>query len=480
MSQELFINVMSAEVRAALMDDAILIDLIVERRERASVVGNIYLGRVERVMKGMEAAFIDIGLGKSGFLGLDDNRRGNGESSAPVHEGEAILVQVTKDAIGTKGVQLSRRLTLPGRSLVYAPSQDRVMVSRQIEDEAERDRLTGLMAGIAGEGEGFILRTASVGATGEELAADRAELIESWQTIEDAQGTIKAPSCLHADIDPVLRVLRDHALDGIDRIHVDDGASAESARAFCERVMPGMAERVMLHSGPQQMFEQYGIEEEIERACRRRVDLPSGGGLVIETTEALTSVDVNSGRFDAASDLEQMALRTNLEAGQEAARQIRLRNLSGLIVLDLIQMESDDSWNAVIEVLDDVTGRDRNPTRVLGVTEAGLVEITRRRRREPLLHTMTEICKACGGAGRIKSLDAASIDILRALKREAGVVPPGEIVVYAAPDVINSLESDYGEMVDGVEDDTGRSIDLRPGDDYGRENYDIVVEQADS
>ncbi|CAN0449462.1 unnamed protein product, partial [Discosporangium mesarthrocarpum] len=326
----------------------------------------------------------------------------------------------------------------------------------------------------------FILRTASVGATGEELAADRAELMESWQAIEDAQGTIKAPSCLHADIDPVLRVLRDHALDGIDGIHVDDGAAADAARTFCERVMPGMAEKVTLHAGPQQMFEQYGIEEEIERACNRRVDLPSGGGLVIETTEALTSVDVNSGRFDAASDLEQMALRTNLEAGQEAARQIRLRNLSGLIVLDLIHMESDDNWNAVIEVLDDVTGRDRNPTRVLGVTEAGLVEITRRRRREPLEHTMTEICKACGGVGRIKSLDAASIDILRALKREAGVVPPGEIVVYAAPDVINSLESDYGEMVDGVEDETGRSIDLRAGDDYRRENFDIVVEQGDT
>ena len=476
MSQELYINVMSAEVRAALMDDSALIDLIVERRVRASVVGNIYLGRVERMIKGMEAAFVDIGVGKSGFLGMDDNRRGNGETSVPVYEGEAILVQVTKDAIGNKGVQLTRRLSLPGRSLVYAPSQDRVMISRQIEDETERDRLTGLMSDIAGQGEGFILRTASVGATGEELAADRAELVESWRAIEAAQAKVKAPSCLHADIDPVLRILRDHALDGIDRIHVDDAAAADAARKFCERAMPGMAERVAFHSGPAQMFEQYGIEEEIERACRRRVDLPSGGGLIVETTEALTSIDVNSGRYDAASDLEQMALRTNVEGAQEAARQMRLRNLSGLIVIDFIQMESDESWNAVIEVLDNVTGRDRNPTRVLGVTEAGLVEITRRRRREPLLNIMTEICRTCGGLGRVKSIDAASIDILRALKREARVVPPGEIVVYAAPDVVNSLESDYGELVDRVEDETGRSIDLRSDDEYSRENYDIVVE----
>jgi ribonuclease G len=478
MSQELFINVMSAEVRAALMEDASLIDLIVERRERASVVGNIYLGRVERVMKGMEAAFIDIGTAKSGFLGLDDNRRGNGESSVPVHEGEAVLVQVTKDAINGKGVQLSRRVTLPGRALVYAPAQDRVMVSRQIEDEAERDRLTGLMGNIASDGEGFILRTASVGATAEELNADCEQLRETWQGIEDAQATVKAPSCLHADLDPVLRVLRDHALDRIDTIHVDDGAAADSARKFCERAMPGMADRVKLHTGKQQLFEQFGIEEEIERACVTRVDLPSGGGLVVETVEALTSIDVNSGRFDAASDLEQMALRTNCEAAAEAARQIRLRNISGLIVIDFIHMENEGNWTEIIEILDNVTGRDRNPTRVLGVTEAGLVEITRRRRREPLLHTMTEICKVCGGVGRIKSLDAVSIEILRLLKREARVVPPGEMVLYAANDVVMSLENDYGELVDGVEDETGRTIHLRADREYVRENYDIVVEQT--
>ena len=208
----------------------------------------------------------------------------------------------------------------------------------------------------------------------------------------------------------------------------------------------------------------------------RRVGLPSGGGLVVETTEALTSIDVNSGRFDAASDLEQMALRTNCEAAAEAARQIRLRNISGLIVVDFIHMENDDNWAEIIEILDDVTGRDRNPTRVLGVTDAGLVEITRRRRREPLLHTMTEICKACGGAGRVKSLDAVSIEILRLLKREARVVPPGEMVLYAANDVVASLENDYGELVDGVEDETGRTIVLRADREYGRENYDIVVE----
>ena len=476
MSQELFINVTDAEIRAALMDDTVLIDLIVERRERASVVGNIYLGRVERVMNGMEAAFVDIGLSRSGFLGLDGGRRRNGEADVPVHEGEAVVVQITKDAIAGKGVQLSRRLTLPGRYLVYAPMQDRVMVSRQIEDEGERDRLTGLMADLADDGEGFIVRTAAVGASAKELESDRGQLRDTWAAIENARATMKAPSCLHTDIDPVLRALRDHALDDIDKVHVDDGGAADSARKFCEKVMPGMAERVNLHTGPQQMFEQYGIEEEIELACSRRVDLISGGSLVIEGTEALTSIDVNSGRFDGASDLEQMAYRTNCEAAVEAARQIRLRNVSGLIAVDFIHMENDGNWDEILDLMEGVTSRDRNPTRILGVTEAGLVEVTRRRRREPLLHTMTEICPTCVGLGRIKSVDAVSIEILRALQRESRVTPPGEIVLYAAEEVVDSLENGFGVLVDGIEDETGRTIVLRSHEEYGRESYDIVVE----
>ena len=476
MSQELFINVTDAEIRAALMDDTVLIDLIVERRERASVVGNIYLGRVERVMNGMEAAFVDIGLSRSGFLGLDGGRRRNGEADVPVHEGEAVVVQITKDAIAGKGVQLSRRLTLPGRYLVYAPMQDRVMVSRQIEDEGERDRLTGLMAGLADDGEGFIVRTAAEDASAKELESDRDQLRDTWAAIENARATMRAPSCLHADIDPVLRALRDHALGDIDKVHVDDGGAADSARKFCEKVMPGMAERVNLHTGPQQMFEQYGIEEEIELACSRRVDLISGGSLVIEGTEALTSIDVNSGRFDGASDLEQMAYRTNCEAAVEAARQIRLRNVSGLIAVDFIHMENDGNWDEILDLMEGVTSRDRNPTRILGVTEAGLVEVTRRRRREPLLHTMTEICPTCVGLGRIKSVDAVSIEILRALQRESRVTPPGEIVLYAAEEVVDSLENGFGVLVDGIEDETGRTIILRSHEEYGRASYDIVVE----
>lgn len=477
MTQELFINVMPAEVRAALVDEGILTELILERRERASLVGNVYLGRVQRMMNGMEAAFVDIGLGRSGFLGLDDNRRGNGVGveGGPVHEGAAVLVQVIKDAIGTKGVQLSRRLTLPGRYLVYAPQQDRVMVSRQIADEAERDRLTELMDDIAQPGEGFILRTASEGADGEELAGDAEHLRQIWTEIEQSQHTLEAPARLHADIDPILRILRDYALDDIDEIHLDERRASDAAKAFCDRVMPGMSDRVRLHSGPEDMFSRYDLEDEIDRAGQRRVDLPSGGGLIIESTEALTAIDVNSGRFEAGSDLEQTAFRTNCEAAEEGARQIRLRNIAGLIVVDFIHMEEDAHWDEVLDILEDVVSDDRNPTRVLGSTEAGLVEITRRRRREPLLHLMTDSCPTCGGLGRVMSVDAVCIEILRAIRREARVTPPGVLALHASGEIADALSDRYGEAVDEILAETGRSIEIRDAAGYSRESYDIVV-----
>lgn len=476
MSQDLFINVMPAEVRAALLDDGTLVEFILERRKRASLVGNVYLGRVQRVMTGMEAAFVDIGTSRAGFLGLDDQRRSGSGAGHPAHEGEAVLVQVVKDAIGSKGVQLSRRLALPGRHLVFAPSQDRVMVSRQIEDGAERDRLTRLMDGIAAAGEGFILRTASVGASAEDLASDAAHLRDVWKRIGTGRDAGVVPACLHTDLDPVNRILRDNALSDIRAIYIDDSTAAADARAFCERAMPGMADRIKTHATGPDLFEQAGIEEEIERACRKQVDLPSGGSLVIETTEALTAIDVNSGRFEGAADLEQTAFRINAEAAQEAARQIRLRNIAGLIVVDFIHMEDGRHWQAVLDLLREVAARDRNATRVLGATHSGLVEITRRRRREPLLHSVTELCRLCGGSGRIRSVDAVAMDALRALKREARLAPPGKLVLYACAEVVDSLENGYSEAVASVGAASGRTVALRAEAGYGREGFDIVVE----
>ncbi len=475
MSQKLFINVTSAEVRAALTEESVLIDLMIDRYERASVIGNIYLGRVERVMQGVEAAFVNVGLQRAGFLGLDEGRRRNGNTGSPVHEGEAVVVQVTKDAITGKGVQLTRRVTLPGRYLVYAPFQDRVMISRKIEGEDERERLAGLMGELALNCEGFIVRTAAVGASAGELEADCNQLRDTWAAVENMQIKDSAPLCLHTEVDSVQKILRDHSLNDIEIIYADDVAAADSARKFCETIMPGMSKKVHLYTGEKQMFEQYGLEEEIERACSSRVSLDSGGSLVIETTETLTSIDVNSGRFYGAQGMEQTALRTNREAAKEAARQIRLRNISGLIVIDFIQMEVDENWGEIVRILNAFVARDRNPTRVLGVTKAGLVEVTRRRRREPLLYSMTEICVDCGGIGRRKSIYAVSTEILRALRVEAKTTIPGEVVLHAAEDVVYVLENQFSIFVDDIKADTGRTINLRSNHDYGLENYDIFV-----
>lgn len=479
MSQELYINVMPSEVRAALLKDGILIELVLERHRRASLVGNVYLGRVRRVMSGMEACFVDIGLSRAGFLGLDENRRNGASLGAPeaVHEGQAVLVQVVKDAIGGKGVQLTRRVTLPGRSVVYAPQQGRVMVSRQIEDADERSRLTALMGAIAEPGEGFIVRTASTGATEADLRADVGTVRDAWAGIEAARETAKPPLCLHTDIDPMLRVLRDNALGEIDAIHVDDSAALAQAKAFCAHAIPHLADRIELHTGPETLFERNGIEEEIERACGPRLDLPSGGGIVIQTTEALTSVDVNSGRFDGAGDLEQTALRTNLEAAQETARQLRLRNIGGLIVIDFIHMEDRAHWQQVERELRAITDTDRNTTRVLGTTAAGLIEVTRRRRREPLLQSITELCGTCGGEGRVRSVDTVVMDVLRAIKREARLSPPGPLVLYAAPEVVDSLQNGYADIVVDVGNASGRMVAIRAEASYGRESFDIVVER---
>ena len=466
MTRELFVNVMPTEVRAALVEDGRLTDLVLERSERASLIGDVYLGRVERVMNG--AAFVDIGMARSGFLG--EGWRNGGD---PVHEGEAIVVQVLKDATGTKGAQLSRRLALPGRYLVYTPLQDRMTVSRQIADDNERARLVGLAEEIARPGEGFILRTAAVGAGRAELEIDARDLRESWGAIEDALTTAKPPSCLHADADPVLRILRDHALGDVDSIRLDDRAAVTAAREFCEQVMEGMAQRVKHHVGPADMFRQFDIEEEIERLCQRRVPLPSGGSLVIETTEALTAIDVNSGRFDAGP--EQTAFLTNCEAATEAVRQIRLRNIAGLIVVDFIQMDEESHRNKVLSLLESAAAADRNATRVLGFSNAGLVEITRRRRREPFLNIMTDTCVACAGRGRTASVDVVCLEILRALRRDARITPPGTLAVRAAPEVAERLAKRHEDTIGALRAESGRAIEISGEEECGRERYDIVV-----
>lgn len=477
MADELLINAIPGEVRAAIVSDGRLVDIQIEREGRQSQVGNIYLGRVERVIPGMDAAFVDMGTERSGFLGLDaaaalsDN--GGGRISDYVHEGEAITVQIVKDAIGRKGAQLARRITLPGRYLVYAPQQSRISISRQIEDETERQRLQDLMDDIADDGEGFILRTAAVGAGADELQRDAAYLREVWQDIEDRKGGGKAPMALHADIETALRTIRDNAYDNIQRIVIDDREVAAAAERFCSRFMPDFAERVVFHEGPEALFDAYNVEDDLYDALESRVTLPSGGTLVIESTEALTAIDVNSGRNTGSSSLEETAYQTNMEAAAEAARQIRLRNIGGLIVIDFIHMDEDARWDDVTGRLGDAMAGDRTHSRLMARTEAGLIEMTRRRRRESLAQMLTERCEECEGSGRISTVDTVIYDIARALGREAQVAPPGGLMVIAADEVSAALNGNDSDIVEDAARLSGRRIEVRPDPSYGRDMFDI-------
>ena len=478
MATELLVSTLPGEVRAALVEDGAVTELAFERAGEASIVGNIYLGRIERMMPGAGAAFVNIGLARSGFLVLGDRRQGSAtradDAAAALHEGAAVVVTAVKDSAGRKGPELSLRLSLPGRHLVYLPQDGRIAVSRRIADEDERQRLLGLGTEIAAQEEGLVVRTAATGASRADLEADLRILRETWAAVGKAQRTASAPALLYADLDPVIRILRDQALDRIDRLVLDDGAAADRARRYCDAMIPGWSERLSLHSSDDDMFEVLGIEAEIERACGRRVRMPSGGDLVIDSMEALTAIDVNSGSFEAGSDPERTAFEINQEAAAEALRQIRLRNLSGLIVIDFIGMEDPGNWRAVLALLEQEALRDRTLLRVLGRTRAGLVELTRRRRRRSLAQLMTEACASCRGSGRAVSPDAACLDILRALQREGTTLPSRQLTLHAAPEVAAMFESRYADTLRDLEVQNACRVDVRAAAGLANHQYEIV------
>lgn len=495
MTDELLVNVMPGEIRAAMISDGVLVELFIERQRKASLVGNVYLGRVSRVIPGMDAAFVEMGIGRAGFIGADAardtdprnvgenpidaendfNRRNGGRIADHLTEGQIIAVQVVKDAIGSKGAQVTRRIALPGRYLVLTPARNRISVSRQIQDRDEQNRLSGLMEAIAGLDEGFILRTAAAGAHGDDLRQDAEYLRLVWSNIEASRDQMTAPALLHGELAPLPRIFRDHLRETVSVIRIDDGESCAQARDFCTRFMPSLADRIERHDGPEEIFDLHDIEDEIARAIQPRIGLKSGGGLVIEATEALTAIDVNSGSFINASSIIDTALHTNLEAAAEIARQVRLRNIGGMIVIDFIHMDEDDHWAQVIEGLETGLDSDRTHSRVIGLTGAGLVELTRRRRRESLTQALTDPCKTCAGTGRGSSVETISHHILRALRREARNSAPGPVEILAAAEVVDFLEDDGANAYEALVSTVGRLVTLRRAPDYDRDRFDIVI-----
>jgi ribonuclease G len=503
-TDEVLINVGIAETRVALMRQGKLEELVLERlpereegRAGHSVIGNIYLGQVQRVLPGMQAAFVEVGLERCGFLGAREAAclaeltimRGDAPPpiSACVTEGESILVQAVKDPIGDKGARLSANVTLPGRLLVLVPYQQGVAMSRRVQEGEERDRLQALVenltARVAQEDSvaadaGYIVRTAAVGASEQDIEDDIRRLTGEWSAILDTQKRAHPPAIVYADLDPVTRSLRDHVKGDVRRVLIDQPKAFARAKDYCAGTMPEMVDRLELYNGPGELFESMGVEAEIESLFGPRVALASGGWITIETTEALTAVDVNSGSYTAATGLEETSLRTNLDACDAVARQLRLRGIGGLIIIDFIHLNEPANIDKVVTRLAENFRYDPVPTQMTGMSEFGVVQVTRKRVREPLSRLLTEDCDACSGHGRMKSRSTVANEILRRLEYMAASHPGQVLYVHAAAPVVAWLETRRQSILTHVRERIAADIKLRVGEGLPLDRYEIVAGHA--
>ena len=458
-------------------------ELLIERTASRGLVGNIYMGRVARVLPGMQSAFIEIGLERAAFLHVADIR-GHGERPIEkiLSEGEPVLVQVVKDPIGSKGARLSTQLSIAGRLLVYLPAfspndNPHIGISQKIEDEngraALRERLKELVP--ADEKGGFIVRTLAESAAEPELRADLAYLRELWKAIRERSLGAEPPQLLYQDLSLAQRVLRDMVTAETGRVLVDSRENFQKLAAFAERYMPQVRGRLQHYTGERPLFDLHNVEPEIEKALSRRVELKSGGYLIIDQTEAMTTIDVNTGGFVGSRNFDDTVFKTNLEAAQAIARQLRLRNLGGIIILDFIDMESVEHRNAVLDELRRALARDRTRVTLNGFTALGLVEMTRKRTRESLAHVLCEPCPICAGRGEVRTAHTVCYDILREILREARAFNAREFRVIAGQPVIDLLLEDESASLAMLSDFIGKPISVQVESGYSQEQFDIVL-----
>jgi ribonuclease G len=490
MQQDILINWSPQETRVAIVEHGAVQELHVERTLERGLVGNVYLGKVARVLPGMQSAFIDIGLERAAFLHVADvwHPPAEGESlsasraSQPqipiekqVFEGQSLMVQVIKDPIGTKGARLSTQISIAGRLLVFLPQDDHIGVSQKIPP-AQREELRSRMQALAGkEGGGFILRTNGEDASDTELGEDIAYLRKAWARIKDAAVRLPPQSLLHQDLSLLQRVLRDMVGEGTQTIRVDSREQFEVLKAFGAEFMPAASDKLQHYKGERPIFDLYSIDEEIAKALGRRVELKSGGYLIVDQTEALTTVDVNTGGFVGARNFDDTIFKTNLEAAQAIARQLRLRNLGGIIIVDFIDMAREDHREAVLAEFRKQLGRDRVKTMAGGFSQLGLVEMTRKRTRESLAHMLCEPCPTCDGKGIVKTPRSVAYDILREILREARQFTPREFRVVASPKVIEILLDEESQHLAGLSEFIGKPVSLQSETAMGQEQYDIVL-----
>jgi ribonuclease G len=485
--EEILINVTPRETRVAMVEAGAVQELLVERSSSRGLVGNVYRGRVARVLPGMQSAFIDIGLERAAFLHVADisEARKAAEPARPIEkllaEGQPQLVQVLKDPLGSKGARLSTQVSLAGRLLVYLPAASpdgnpHIGISQRIEDEGGRAQLRERLKDLlpADEKGGFIVRTLAESASEDELRADIDYLRNLWAAIRERAGA-PAPQLLYQDLSLAQRVLRDRVSAETSRVLVDSRENHQKLVAFAARYMPQVAAKVAHYTGERPLFDLYGVEDEIEKALSRRVDLKSGGTLVIDQTEAMTTIDVNTGAFVGSRNFDDTVFKTNLEAAQAIARQLRLRNLGGIIVVDFIDMQSEEHRAAVLEELRRALSRERTRMTVNGFTALGLVEMTRKRTRESLAHVLCQPCPSCGGRGEIKTAVTVCYEILREILREARAFNARELRILASQSVIDRFLEDEAPSLEMLSSFIGKPVSMQVEASYTQEQFDIVL-----
>ncbi|MDD2926173.1 ribonuclease G [Rhodoferax sp.] len=490
MQEDILINWSPQETRVAIVEGGALQELHVERTLERGLVGNVYLGKVARVLPGMQSAFIDIGLERAAFLHVADvwhppaegetiSAARNAATQIPIEkqvfEGQSLMVQVIKDPIGTKGARLSTQISIAGRMLVFLPQDDHIGVSQKIPSEQREALRTRVQALVGDLGGGFILRTNAEDATDQELIDDIAYLRKAWQRTREAATRLPVTSLLHQDLSLLQRVLRDLVGENTQSIRVDSLEQFDQLRQFGVEFMPAAAQKLQHYKGERPIFDLHSIDEEIAKALGRRVELKSGGYLIVDQTEALTTVDVNTGGYVGARNFDDTIFKTNLEAAQAIARQLRLRNLGGIIVVDFIDMEREDHRQAVLTEVRKQLARDRVKTMCGGFSQLGLVEMTRKRTRESLAHMLCEPCPMCDGKGIVKTPRSVAYDIFREILREARQFDPKEFRVVASPKVIELFLDEESQHLAGLSEFIGKPVSLHSESAMGQEQYDIVL-----
>ena len=482
MNEQILINVSPQETRVAIMEQGAVQELLVERGSNRGLVGNIYLGRVGRVLPGMQSAFIEVGLTRAAFLHVGDIWASNKSAEQKpieklLQEGQTLIVQVIKDPIGSKGARLSTQISIAGRLLVYLPGDQHIGISQRIEDEVEREHLREKVHALMPPGEtgGFIVRTVAETATDEELTTDIEYLIKLWRGIATSAKTAPPQMLLYQDLDLSLRVLRDLVTRETERIVVDSRETHARMLDFAERYTRQSLSVLEQYGGERPLFDLFGVEDEIERGLKRRVDLKSGGYVIIDQTEALVTIDVNTGGFVSGRSFDDTIFKTNLEATQAIARQLRLRNLGGIVIVDFIDMDSEEHKNAVLAEFRKALSRDRTRVTVNGFTQLGLVEMTRKRTRESLAHILCEPCPTCTGRGEIKSAQTVCYEILREIMRSARQFDAKEFRILASQTVIDRFLDEESQGMTMLEDFIKKPISLSVESAYTQEQYDVIL-----